>query len=386
MRSIGWVVTVVVCSAACTQYTTYGYRGTMSKTFGGEEPESAPREARQLLANARTVAFYPPDVCINVDTNSIKAQRLHANCGVLMSSLERAAESAGYEVVSWQNLRGGKRPIDFAREANVDVLFEVNEFDTGDIYRSQVEQTLNFFERGENGAESPLNVSTTLAQSCAQYSKTNNPMGSLGEHGTVDIKTVSVADGRMRWRYRKALSVSRAGVEQPELFRGVNPPSKVELQLGILGGLALLGGATLITLEKTSTDDPLTPQNDSFSAEPWSTLLTVAGVAAIAGAIIYHYEVGAPKPDPTAVLCNSTLAIAQSPAANQGQPTNYAAQHTFETVETNANAHDDEGSRQLQATMIAQFVDELKQVHSAANRSALPPPPPPPSPAAPGAP
>ena len=334
-------------AAGCTQYTTYGYRGTMSKSFGGEEPEPAPHEARQLLANARTVAFFPPDVCINVDANSVKAQRLHANCGVLMSSLERAAESAGYEVVSWQNLRGGKRPIDFAREANVDVLFEVNEFDTGDIYRSQVEQTLNFFERADSGGETAVQVSTGLAQTCAQYSKAANPMGSLGQRGTVDIKTVSVADGRMRWRYRKALSVSRAGVAQPELFRGVNPPGRVEQQLGIWGGIAVIGGATLITLEQTSTDDPLT-QNEKFNAEPWSTILTVAGVAAIAGAIAYHYEVGTPKPDPAAVLCDSRFVVAQSPAANQGQPTTYAASHTFESVETNAGAHDDEdptGSR-----------------------------------------
>src|SRR5215831_9652985 len=123
--------------AGCPPPVTYGYQYRVQQQFGGgEEPEPAPLEARQLLANARTVAFFPPDVCINVDAvgaGNVKARMLRANCGVLLSSLERAAEGAGYEVLSWQNLRGNKRPIDYAREANVDVLFEINEIDLASL-------------------------------------------------------------------------------------------------------------------------------------------------------------------------------------------------------------------------------------------------------------
>jgi hypothetical protein len=60
MRS--WVLAVAV--AGCTT-TTYGYQYKMQQQFtGGEEP--APREARELLANAKTVAFYPPGYCVSV--------------------------------------------------------------------------------------------------------------------------------------------------------------------------------------------------------------------------------------------------------------------------------------------------------------------------------
>ena len=115
MREFSSRAALLIAASACSNYTTYGYQYRMQQQFGGgEEPEVAPVEAKQLLANAKTVAFYPPDACINVDTTAgeAKLKQLRANCGVLLSTLERAAERAGYEVLSWQNLKGGKRPID----------------------------------------------------------------------------------------------------------------------------------------------------------------------------------------------------------------------------------------------------------------------------------
>src|SRR5260221_2422592 len=155
-----------------------------------------------------------------------------------MSSLERAAEGAGYEVVSWQNLRGNRRPIDFARESNVDVLFEVNEFDLGKILSSQLEQRLSFFESDDKGGAVPLNVSTGLAQTCAAYAKQASPSLPVGEHGTIDIKTVSVVDGRMRWRYRKVLTnANTTSTQQPQMFRNMNKPKPAQFALGIIGGV-----------------------------------------------------------------------------------------------------------------------------------------------------
>src|ERR1700733_803834 len=143
MRYFAFVVAVVV--AGCTHYTTYGYQYRVAQQFdSGAEPDPISVEARQLLATAHTVAFYPPDYCVNSESGEHKAKELRATCGVLLSTLERAAEHAGYEVLSWQNLRGGKRPIDFAREANVDVLFEINEFEPGELSDSEIQRTLTF--------------------------------------------------------------------------------------------------------------------------------------------------------------------------------------------------------------------------------------------------
>jgi hypothetical protein len=381
MRSICAVL--VGLSAACTQFTTYGYQYKMQQSFGGEEPEAAPREARQLLANARTVAFYPPDVCINVDAGGVRAQQLHSACGVLMSSLERAAEGAGYEVVSWQNLRGNKRAIDFARESNVDVLFEVNEFDLGAILSSQIEQRLSFFEQADTGTETPLSVSTGVAQTCAGYAKSINPSLPVGQHGTIDIKTVSVVDGRMRWRYRKVLTKPYAtATQQPQLFRSVNKPKPLELALGIVGGLAVIGGATLITIEQVSPDDPLTPQNDHFDTGGKSYILTIAGLAAVAGAIVYHYQAGTDKPDPAAIMCDGRFAVAIAVPMAAPPATTYSAEHTFSSTQ-NAGDNAEAEQRQLSDTMIAQFIDELKAVHPVGGPRP-PAPPSPPAPAAPG--
>jgi hypothetical protein len=112
-RSCAVVVaaTLVGCTPAAPHY---GYQYQLAQQFsGGEEPESASAEARQLLATARTVAFYPPDICLNSEAGqgpSPNQRMVRASCGVLLSTLERAAERAGYEVLSWQNLRGNKRP------------------------------------------------------------------------------------------------------------------------------------------------------------------------------------------------------------------------------------------------------------------------------------
>src|SRR5688500_18397198 len=91
---------------ACLPNATYGYQYQLQQQFlGGEEPEAPPVEARQLLASAKVVAFYPPDSCVNADPSqgAKRLQELRASCGTLMSKLERGAQAAGYEVVSWQN-------------------------------------------------------------------------------------------------------------------------------------------------------------------------------------------------------------------------------------------------------------------------------------------
>jgi hypothetical protein len=356
-------------AAGCTKYTTYGYQYRMQQQFGGgEDPEPAPVEARELLAAAKTIAFFPPDACVNVDTTAgdTRIKQLRANCGVLMSTLERAAERAGYEVLSWQNLRGNKRPIDFAREANVDVLFEINEFDLGEINDSQVQRTLTFFERGDR-LDAPLSVTTPIAQRCSEYARQADPVRAAALNGTIDIKTVSVSDGRSRWRYRKTLSQSLGRTYPRVTFTAPDRPrtgSRVLLALGA-GTIAIGGG--LILAEGVSTDDPLTPDNEHFDSGGWSTNLLVAGALTVGVAAALQLVLGGEKPAPEEALCSGTFATVAPTVAPAVQ---LSAEHTFnETTGGDLLVKEREHVRD---TMIAQFIDVLKEVRSHRSTVATP--------------
>jgi hypothetical protein len=350
-------------TVGCTRYATYGYQYRMQQQFGGgEDPEPAPVEARELLANAKTIAFFPPDICVNVDATAgdTKVKQLRANCGVLMSTLERAAERAGYEVLSWQNLRGNKRPIDFAREANVDVLFEINEFDLGEINDSQVQRTLAFFERSDRGADAPLSVATPIAQQCADYAKQVDPIRAAALNGTIDIKTVSVSDGRARWRYRKTLSESLGRSYPRVLFTAPEKPSTAAQVLLGIGGVAIGVGGGFAVAEAASSDDPTTPENEKFDSSGWSTNLLVGGLVTMGIGAVLQVAVGGSKPAPESVLCSGAFAAAPAmAAAPSGQ---LAAEHTFNET-TGGDLLVKERER-IRDTMIAQFIEVLKEVRS----------------------
>ena len=111
MRTLGKLVYLFAVVAGCKTPPTYGYHYEMAQQFGNAEtPERANHEARALLAAAKTVAFYPPDLCLNTDTtrDGNHNKLVQANCGVLLSTLERAAERAGYEVLTPLDLPDGR--------------------------------------------------------------------------------------------------------------------------------------------------------------------------------------------------------------------------------------------------------------------------------------
>lgn len=83
-----------------------------------------------------TIAFSPPEACRGISTfgqvagpgsTNGNAELIASSCGVLMTLLEEGAARRGYRVVSWRNLVGQQRPIDYAAQANVDGLVEINE-------------------------------------------------------------------------------------------------------------------------------------------------------------------------------------------------------------------------------------------------------------------
>jgi hypothetical protein len=363
MRSSAFVVTLVM--TGCTHYTTYGYQYRVAQQFeSGDEPDPISVEARQLLATAHTVAFYPPDYCVNSESGEHKAKELRATCGVLLSTLERAAEHAGYEVLSWQNLRGSKRPIDFAREANVDVLFEINEFEPGELSDSEIQRTLTFFERGDRG-DTPLQVSNAVAQTCGGYALQRDPAQTAALTGVIDIKTVAVSDGRDRWHYRKTLAQSLGRTYPQVVFRATEKPNPGAMVLAGAGGAAAAVGFTLWLLEQTTTNDPSIGET-KFNSDGWGTGLMIAGAVAIAAGIGLQVALGGTRPEPDAVLCNGTLAIDTTPTPPPATISvgPLSAEHTFQekTVADPLAA----AREQIRTTMISQFIDVLKDAHGAA--------------------
>lgn len=382
-----WAGLVVSLAGGCAKPTTYGYQYKLAQQFGGgEDPEAANHEARALLAGARTVAFYPPDLCLNTDTAGTGHNQkvVQANCGVLLSTLERAAERAGYEVLSWQNLRGQKRPIEYAREANVDVLFEINEFDLESVNDSEAQRTLTFYKVDAAGATSALQVPQTVAQRCAAYSAQRDPLAAAGLTGTIDIKTVAVNDGRDRWHYRKTLSQS-VGRSYPEV--GFTALPKPNPAVGVLGGLGLASvivGGTLILLTAVTTDDPTTgTMKPDFGSVP--TYLIVGGLLAAGAAIAVGVATQATAA-PNEVLCLDTAQV--GPTLTPAPPPPPSGPMTSEVTFSQSTGADPlvKQRAQIRDAMIADFITVLSDVH--ANVRAQPPavPPPAPPPAAPAPP
>jgi hypothetical protein len=269
----------------------YAYREQLPRTAFGpaDTAEPAGREARLLLSSARTVAFYPPDYCINVDKDEVARSRtLRANCGVLLSSLERAAEKAGYEVLSWQNLRGTQRPIDYAREARVDVLFEINEFDFGPVDDSKLVRGMSFVSYPDGGNTSPFTPPQTIADRCTVFAAKRRKSITVAKVGTVDIKTVSVVDGRNRWRYRKSLTRPRDVEYERVAFGSVAKPNPGGVALGVIGAIGLGIGLGLFLGDYTTSDDPATPENEDISFGSVPEIMMVTGAIAFAGSFVVN--------------------------------------------------------------------------------------------------
>lgn len=381
-RMLGWLLL-----AGCST-TTYGYQYRMQQQFtGGEEPEPPGREARDMLANAKTVAFYPPDECVNSDpttaTHESQAE-IHARCGAMMSALERAAEDAGYQVLSWQNLRGSKRAIEYAREANVDVLFEVNEMTPSVLDDTTVQHTFDFFEGDGTGSDAPLQVSTEVAQGCRDYAFRADPPKAAALTGSVDIKAVSVADGRDRWHYRKTEERS-LGREYPRVrFTAPNQPSSFSGVLGGIGLAAVVAGLTGVLLDATTTDDPTTPTNEHIDTSGWAPPLLIGGaILGVAGIVVGVASTD--KPDPIKTLCNGKLAVV--PEAGPAPVSVMSSEHTFEQSHTGDAVA--EAKKQIIARMTKQFIDEIKEAKASRPATSAPPlttPPAPPVTAPPPAP
>jgi hypothetical protein len=387
-------VSGLVLLTACAKYSTYGYDYRMSQQLGlSEDPVAPSVEARKLLQSAKTVAFYPPQGCLNTEMVNIGAntveerrrlQELRASCGVLMSSLERAAESAGYEVLSWQNLNGQKRPIEYAREANVDVLFEINAFTPETLDASQVKHTLAFFEATDESKLLELTVDAITARRCKNDADASIKLQVAGYTGTIDIKTVSVVDGRDRWHYRKVEQLPVTERRDPHVtYTARRKPNRLGNVLGPVGLVGLITGGTLLTIEQLAEDNPLTPEEDGFKSG-FTVPTLVAGAVLLTAGIVLEVKVGGPKPDPDEVICNPAalgVTVARGGAPQQAGPREMRSEYTYHDEEQ--SEVDTKAKQKIQDDMIGSFVATLKEVRAQAPQAApeVPPAPAPTTPA-----
>src|SRR5215467_13621189 len=134
--ALGALAVAACGSIAMQQVDTtryYAYTVASETSLDREEPPVPPAKTIAAINKLKRVAFVPPDSCLDMraaDTSTTVEKRvLRMQCGVTMSELEREAARVGFDIVTWQSLKGGQKPLDQAREQNIDLLFEINELD-----------------------------------------------------------------------------------------------------------------------------------------------------------------------------------------------------------------------------------------------------------------
>jgi len=213
MSQFRCVVVASIVATACSTTSTktiattrfYGYTVVSTTSLDREGPPAPPEKARTAIAKLRRVAFVPPDSCLDMraaDTSTTVEKRvLRMQCGVTMSELEREAERVGFDIVTWQSLKGGQKPLDQAREQNIELLFEVNELDVIEEHTRASSMEFRYFTGDGPGPAEPLDVSEDDNEACKAYHAKNAPRIS-GLTSVLDLKMVQVSTGSVLWSYR----------------------------------------------------------------------------------------------------------------------------------------------------------------------------------------
>jgi hypothetical protein len=193
-------------SVATIQTTRYVAYSVVSDTsLDRDPPPVAPPKAVNALQKMKRVAFVPPDICLDMragDTSTTVDKRvIRMQCGVTMSELEREAEKAGFDVVTWQSLKGGTRPLEEAKNQKIDLLFEVNELDVVEDNDRASNLEFRYFTGDGNAPPQPLQVTAEDNEACKAYHARSAPQVS-GMTSVLDIKMVQVTNGSVLWSYR----------------------------------------------------------------------------------------------------------------------------------------------------------------------------------------
>ena len=284
-----------------------------------EEGRRPGPEAHLALADTKTIAFYPPDSCNESGRDKRgSSDVMRMQCGVLMSELEAEATRAGFAVVSWQTLRGPQRPIDYAKQNQVDILFEINElgFDipTHQVYsRSEIS-----FSDESKGTPVVLANPRQVAQRCITgFEKSLPPPVAV----TLDMKMVSVTNGRVHWYYRTtrsdrkgggSLTLSNRYRSDSIPFQSTGTSTWQTIVSAILWGGGIASGATfgLVDLIQPTTNEET---GEKFDVP---NVVHILNVGAIAGGLYWFISNGNKArpvyPPPETVLCHPGSLVSNS--------------------------------------------------------------------------
>ncbi|MFH1807715.1 MAG: hypothetical protein ABIJ09_03145 [Pseudomonadota bacterium] len=330
IRVVGLLLVLSVQVACAAGPTYYGvqYQLDNRRALDGEQ-QAPPATAAEVVQSATTVAFFPPDACRETKAagpgSTEVSNVLRLQCGVLMSEIEAEAARAGFSVVSWQTLRGGTgRPIDYARENNVDLVFEINELSLDippqDLYAFT---DIRFFQKPHSPYDPPAPLVLRDVQAAGQRCQ-QRFLKTLGASVAVslDLKMVSVKDGRVHWVYR----ATRA--EDPDQSKGLtrtyevnsvgnddNPVTTVGMVGLTLGGaFALVGGIFWLVAEP---GDDLNKVGGLMA--PIGALVALGSLPVVGlGALIGNQP---SYPEPDAVICqDGWMALEDRPVAGPTAP------------------------------------------------------------------
>jgi hypothetical protein len=354
-RALALVLTVA--TASCTTTTTY--YAAVARTAAS--PQAAPTDDARVtdpavqsqLGPGVTLALYPPDSCTTTAAappGSAGGQGfVQMQCGVLMSGLEKAAAGEGYNVVSWQLLKGD--PLGRARELHVDFLLEVDELSI-QSYAADVSAVtdISFFEVTADGRE-PLEVADAGATAARCKALLGADLAAnAAQTATLSVKMTGVADGRAKWFYRHTTGQAASGGERV-FYYGAQKPTAT-------GGLVALGAGGALLLAGLVLEPPLA----SF------LLLSGAGVGGV-GAIVALAQALKSGPHPDELLCAGPGIgdpfAAPAPAAGRPE-TRSARGATYRFTDAAAGSHDEEAERRqrLVQQAVADFTAQLRALRA----------------------
>lgn len=348
---------ILVLGTSCTKSAAYSYSRTFDVRFPEDyDPAPMTADAQRVLSTAASVAFSPPDFCAEPEDRRHGIQKaeglLRLDCGVIVSALERSAEEAGYRVISFRTLRGNDRPIDYAKQSGVDILFEINELAFDTVTDRDASTKFSFFEDAGDGSR-PVAPRRYVAERCAAYSKRMRPID-VALSGTIDIKMVRVSDGQNLWHYRRSRGVQLEETTM-QRFRGTKDINAAFPSMLALGAATLIGGFIL------GGSDPC-PPGDSLCASNVSTVSDILIGAGGVGALIGTIGILATSP-PSAdeVLCDSQTAERYTDAAPPTAPDGPSTTFTLEEHVESTDMHQEQ-RKKLRSDIVADFLKVMSEV------------------------
>ena len=356
MRLIACVATAASL-AACAKTGTYSYQRKLEVKFPEDyAPAPMTAEAREVLSTARSVAFSPPDFCVEPDDRrhgvEVEQGMLRLDCGVIVSALERSAEQAGYRVVSFRTLRGSDRPIDYAKRSAVDILFEINELAFDRLTDRDARTDLAFFSETDTGTF-PAAPSQAVAERCASLVK-QQPSRDVALSGTIDIKMVRVTDGQNLWHYRRTRG---AQLEESSSERYQKTTTTVGGPVGLaLGGATLVGGLVVGGASLCPPGDYRCEDVNSYISKG---MMITGGVVAVVGLVLV---LATKAPGVDEVLCTSALTDARKQLAAPAPQ--FASRRTTYSIEEHANSSNthQEERQKLRAEIVEDFLKVMSEV------------------------